>query len=81
MASMPRSPTIVASVHQFRPDVAVLDIDLPGLDGLSAAATLHTEAPDCRVLILTALAVPRSLPTALAVHVPGSCPRTRRRPT
>ena len=41
------------------------------MDGLTAAATLHERMPDCRVLILTALAVPGNLRRALAVPVAG----------
>jgi two-component system, NarL family, response regulator DesR len=62
---------IVPAARQHAPDLALLDIDLPGTDGLTAAATLHQELPECRVLILTALAVPANLRTALAAHVAG----------
>jgi two-component system, NarL family, response regulator DesR len=59
-------PTLVAALAsgdrtapealQHRPDVALLDIDLPGTDGLTAAAQLRERLPACRVLILTGLA-------------------------
>ncbi len=75
VAQVATGDQIVASVQQSNPDVAVLDIDLPGLDGLSAAATLRTMAPDCRVLILTALAMPRNLRTALNAEVAGFLPK------
>ncbi|HEX3487961.1 MAG TPA: response regulator transcription factor [Streptosporangiaceae bacterium] len=54
-----------------RPDLAVLDIDMPGLDGLSAAAELHERMPGCRVVILTVLGRPGQLRQALAAHVSG----------
>jgi len=41
VADVARGDQIVAAARAHRPDVAVLDIDLPGLDGLSAAAQLH----------------------------------------
>jgi two-component system response regulator DesR len=62
---------IVAAAAVLRPDVAVVDIDLPGMDGLSAAAALRSQLPECRVLILTALAVPANLRRALTVQVAG----------
>ena len=45
--------------------MAVLDIDLPGLDGLSAAEQLYEQVPDCRTLILTGLSQPGNLLRAL----------------
>lgn len=56
---------------QLRPDVAVLDIDLPGLDGISASNLLHQNLPDCRTLILTSLGRPGNLRRALAAHAAG----------
>jgi two-component system, NarL family, response regulator DesR len=53
------------------PDLAVLDIDMPGVDGLTAAAELHERIPDCRVVILTVLGRPGTLRRALAAHVSG----------
>jgi DNA-binding NarL/FixJ family response regulator len=40
-------------VHRHRPDVALLDVRMPGLDGLAAAAEILREAPATRVIILT----------------------------
>jgi two-component system response regulator DesR len=51
--------------------VAILDIDLPGQDGLTAAGQLAADLPQCRVLILTAHAQPANLRTALAANVAG----------
>jgi two-component system, NarL family, response regulator DesR len=63
-----------AAVAQ-RPDVAVVDIDLPGIDGLTAAARLREQHPDRRVLILTVLGRPGNLRRALAVGVAGFLPK------
>jgi two-component system response regulator DesR len=60
-----------------RPDVAVVDIDLPGTDGLAAAAALHERCPQCRVLILTVLDRPGDLRRALAARVAGFLPKDR----
>ncbi|QXC62905.1 response regulator transcription factor [Aquihabitans sp. G128] len=44
---------VVGAARAHEPDVALLDIEMPGLDGLAAAAALRQEVPGCRVLILT----------------------------
>ncbi|MET8910131.1 hypothetical protein [Micromonospora sp. NPDC004551] len=42
---------------ETRPDVAVLDLGMPGQDGLTAATGLRVALPSCRSLLVTALAV------------------------
>ncbi|WP_433249499.1 response regulator [Actinomadura nitritigenes] len=66
---------IVPAAEKYRPDVAVIDIDLPGLDGVTAAAALHERFPNCRVLILTALSRPGQLRRALEPDVAGFLPK------
>src|SRR6516225_1201799 len=51
---------VVPAALAERPDLAVLDIDMPEVDGLTAAEELHEQLPACRVLILTVLARPGS---------------------
>src|ERR1700757_3786725 len=51
--------------------LAVLHIDLPGLDGITAASRLHEQLPACRVVILTVLGRPGQLRAALDAHVAG----------
>lgn len=53
VASVGRGDEIVAAAREHRPDVALLDIEMPGLDGLAAAAVLAAQVPDCRVVMLT----------------------------
>jgi two-component system response regulator DesR len=62
---------IVAAALEHRPEVAVMDIDMPGTDGLTAAAELHNRLPECRVLILTGLGRPGNLRRAVAARVAG----------
>jgi two-component system, NarL family, response regulator DesR len=71
VAELERGDQIVATALATRPDVAVVDIDLPGLDGLSAAEQLHQRLPECRTLVLTGLSQPGNLLRALKVHVRG----------
>ncbi|WP_370963192.1 response regulator [Amycolatopsis sp. cg9] len=53
VASVGRGDQVVAAAREHRPDVALLDIEMPGLDGLAAAAVLAAQVPDCRVVMLT----------------------------
>jgi two-component system, NarL family, response regulator DesR len=71
VAELERGDEIVATALRTNPDVAVLDIGLPGLDGLAAAEVLHEVLPDCRILVLTGLNRPGNLLRALKVHVRG----------
>jgi two-component system response regulator DesR len=71
VAELDRGDEIVSTAVATRPDVAVVDIDLPGMDGLTAAAALHEAVPDCRILVLTGLSQPGLLLRALQAHVRG----------
>lgn len=62
---------IMPAVKTHQPDVAVIDIDLPGKDGLTAATEIHENQPSCRTLILTSLGRPGTLRRALAARVGG----------
>lgn len=71
VAELASGDRIVPAALQHHPDVAVIDIDLPQVDGLTAAAELHQRLPACRTLILTALGKPGTLRRALDAHVAG----------
>ncbi|MFJ1595008.1 DNA-binding response regulator [Kitasatospora albolonga] len=71
VASVDRGDTIVKAALATPPDVAIIDIDLPGVDGLTAAADLHVQLPSCRTLILTSLGRPGTLRRALSAQVTG----------
>jgi two-component system, NarL family, response regulator DesR len=62
---------IVPAALEHRPDVALLDIAMPGADGLSAAAELARRLPDCKVVVLTALETPDNRRRAAAAGVSG----------
>ena len=53
VAEVSRGDEVVPAALDALPDVALLDIEMPGGDGLSGAAALRERLPSCRVLILT----------------------------
>jgi two-component system response regulator DesR len=71
VAAVGRGDEVLAAAAEFRPDVVVLDIDLPEMDGLTAARLLRDRMPDCRTLMLTGMARPGYLRRALAADVSG----------
>jgi two-component system, NarL family, response regulator DesR len=71
VAEASRGDEVVDCARQARPDVALLDIEMPGMDGLTAAALLHAEFPDCRILILTTFGRPGYLKRAMASGAVG----------
>ena len=66
----------VAMARRHRPDVAVLDLQMPGLDGIAVAEELRSELPDCASLIVTSHGRPGHLKRALAAGVGGFVPKT-----
>lgn len=58
-------------IHALRPKVVVLDISMPGLDGLSLAEQLHRELPDLLIVFLTIHREPEFFEKALAVGANG----------
>lgn len=71
VAEVERGDAIVPAALRTRPDVALIDIGLPGLDGLTAARKLTAEVPGCRIVILTGMGTPRTLREALEAKVHG----------
>lgn len=66
-----RGDEAVEQALKHRPDIAVLDIDMPGLDGLSAAERISRDLPSCRVVIVTGHGRPGNLRRAMAAGVRG----------
>lgn len=71
VAEVGRGDEVVPAVRDHRPDVALLDVEMPGLDGIAAAAALRTEVPGCRVLILTTFGRPGYLRRAMEAGALG----------
>ena len=53
VAEVSQGDQVLSAALQSRPDVALLDIEMPGGDGLSAARELHKKLPACKIVILT----------------------------
>jgi two-component system response regulator DesR len=71
VAELERGDAIVRTALRLRPDVAIVDIDLPGLDGLTAAAQLRERLPQCRTLVLTSLGNSGTIRRVLDAQVAG----------
>jgi two-component system response regulator DesR len=71
VADVARGDEVVPAALAARPDVALLDIEMPGRDGITAAADLHKQVPSCRVLILTTFGRPGYLRRAMESGVVG----------
>lgn len=71
VAEVARGDEIVEAAERIRPDVALLDIELPGTDGLSAAAALRDRLPEIRVIILTTFGRPGYLRRAMEAGAIG----------
>jgi two-component system response regulator DesR len=71
VAQVGRGDEVVTTALGARPDVALLDIEMPGLDGLTAAAQLRSAVPGCRVVILTTFGRPGYLRRAMEAGATG----------
>ncbi|MET7320683.1 response regulator transcription factor [Streptomyces sp. NPDC005549] len=71
VAQVAAGDEIVPAALAHRPDIALLDIELPGLSGLDAAAELRERTPGCRVLILTTFGRPGYLRRAMEAGAAG----------
>ncbi|MDF2708488.1 MAG: DNA-binding response regulator [Nonomuraea muscovyensis] len=69
VAEVTRGDEIVPAALSARPDVAIVDIDLPVMDGITAAAALRPRLPSCRILVLTALGRPGQVRRALEAGI------------
>ena len=53
VAEVSQGDQVLQAANKTKPDIALLDIEMPGSDGLSAAQALHENIPSCRIIILT----------------------------
>jgi len=66
-----RADRVVETANQCKPDVALLDIEMPGGDGITAASQLRKELPSCKTLILTTFGRPGFLRRAMEAGASG----------
>ena len=71
VAEVGRGDEVVEVARAARPDVALLDVEMPGLDGIAATAALRAALPSCRVLVVTTFGRPGYLRRALAAGAGG----------
>lgn len=71
VAEVDEGTAIVPTALESRPDVALLDIELPGASGIEAAERLREELPTCRVVIVTTFGRPGYLQRAMAAGAAG----------
>ncbi|WP_335977525.1 MULTISPECIES: response regulator transcription factor [Streptomycetaceae] len=65
VAQVARGDEVVAAVLEHRPDVALLDIEMPGATGIEAAAQVRAAAPEVKVVIVTTFGRPGYLRRAM----------------
>lgn len=71
VAQVGRGDEVLITATSASPDIALLDIEMPGLDGLAAAAQLHKKYPGIRIVILTTFGRPGYLRRAMESGVSG----------
>ena len=71
VAQVGRGDEVVAAARASSADVALLDVEMPGLDGIAAASALRAEVPACRSLIVTTFGRPGYLRRALDAGASG----------
>jgi two-component system response regulator DesR len=71
VAEVGRGDEVVPAALASQPDVAVVDIEMPGQDGISAASQLRRSLPSCRTLILTMYGRPGFIQRAMSGGVCG----------
>jgi len=71
VAEVGRGDEVLAAVRDHEVDVALLDVEMPGMDGVAAARELHRAAPACRVLMVTTFGRAGYLRQAMAAGASG----------
>ena len=67
----------VSKAVKLNPDVAILDLAMPKMDGVAATAELHAKLPEVKVLILTSFGTSEEISNAFAAGAHGAFDRPR----
>jgi two-component system, NarL family, response regulator DesR len=71
VAEVARGDEVVAAARESTPDVALLDVEMPGLDGIEATRELRAAMPEVKVVIVTTFGRPGFLRRALVAGANG----------
>ncbi len=71
VAQVGRGDEVVPAAHSTQPDVALIDIEMPGMDGIDATRALREAVPSCRVLIVTTFGRPGYMRRAVEAGASG----------
>jgi len=71
VAEVGRGDEVLDAAREHRPDVALLDVEMPGLDGIAATEVLRAALPEVRVLVVTTFGRPGYLRRALQCGAAG----------
>jgi two-component system, NarL family, response regulator DesR len=71
VAEVGRGDEVAAAVRDHEVDVALLDVEMPGMDGVAAAREVHRMFPSCRVLMVTTFGRAGYLRQAMAAGASG----------
>ncbi|MFI6640258.1 response regulator [Streptomyces sp. NPDC050504] len=76
VAEAASGPEAIAMALAHRPDVAVLDLQMPGADGVKVATAIRSDLPGCQTMIVTSHGLPGHLKRALEAGVRAFVPKT-----
>lgn len=71
VAEVGRGDEVAAAAREFAPDVALLDVEMPGMDGIAATRAARDAVPNCKVLIVTTFGRPGYLRRAMEAGASG----------
>lgn len=71
VAQVSSGDEVLPAAREANPDVALLDVQMPGKDGITAAAELHNALPSCRIVVCTTFGRPGYLSRAMAAGAVG----------